>query len=119
MGTSISAYVDEDLETAIERIADHHDITESTATELLLREGLNARALRSQQIRIEANLDALLEDFVTAERIQEYVDAYTEQNTDDPLQALSSDEVEDEFAHLFDAPGRPFDDENGPGILGE
>jgi hypothetical protein len=59
----VSTYPDEEIYQAIEAYADHHEIPLARAAELLIEEGLAARAERYQAARVEAKLDRLLEEF--------------------------------------------------------
>jgi len=46
----ISGYIDDDLHNLMEEIAEYHDIPMTRVSELLLREGVNAR---EQRVKLE------------------------------------------------------------------
>lgn len=82
MTERISSYVSEQTGTLIEDLADHHDISESRAIQLLIREGIIAREHRLRLERLDAKLDIILElvggNEQTEERISERLEAVTD-----------------------------------------
>jgi hypothetical protein len=75
MGERIGAYVGEELVSTIEAVAEHHDISNSKAIELLLVEGVQAREMRYRYEQLDAKLDVLIESLggepVAAEAVEE------------------------------------------------
>jgi len=75
MGERISSYVGKDLVTTIVAVAEHHDISNSKAVELLLREGVQAREMRYRYEQLDAKMDVLIESLggepVAAEAVEE------------------------------------------------
>ncbi|WP_420191959.1 hypothetical protein [Haloplanus salinarum] len=59
--THITSRVDSDLAARIESVAEYHDISESRAVELLLREAMNARSLRYRMEQLDAKMDIMIE----------------------------------------------------------
>lgn len=104
MSEKISGYVDDELNSLIDAMAEHHDISRSRVIELLLREGVNARETRLRLVQMEAKLDLMVESFAeqdsAKERIQEQmaeaIDTPTPDGTtgtdlvDEPLPAFQS-----------------------------
>jgi hypothetical protein len=75
MGERISSYVDGSLLNTIEAVAEHHDISNSKAIEVLLVEGVRAREMRYRYEQLDAKLDVLIESLggepVAAEAVEE------------------------------------------------
>jgi hypothetical protein len=59
---SLTTYVEEDTADLIRDIANHHDIPQSTALRLVIREGISQRSRRYQNELIDAKLNHLLSE---------------------------------------------------------
>jgi hypothetical protein len=59
---SVTAYVDDETEEVIQAVTEHHDISQSAAIRLLLREGISQRSRRYQNELLDAKLNRLLSE---------------------------------------------------------
>lgn len=106
MGERISAMVNEDLDVIIEAVAEHHSISKSSAIELLLREGVQAREMRYRFEQLDAKLDHLLENLGTSTNVASTVEERFETVTDRPVPAgVSGVELADSPLPYFQSAG--------------
>lgn len=106
MGERISAMVSEDLDVIIEAVAEHHSISKSSAIELLLREGVQAREMRYRFEQLDAKLDHLLENLGTSTTVANTVEDRFETVSERPMPAgVSGVELADSPLPYFQSAG--------------
>jgi len=106
MGHRIGAMVDEDLNSILEAMANHHDIPKSRVIELLLREGVQAREMRYRFEQLDAKLDHLLENLGTSTTVANTVEDRFETISERPMPAgVSGVELADSPLPYFQSAG--------------
>ncbi|MFD1635324.1 hypothetical protein ACOZ4L_16525 (plasmid) [Haloplanus ruber] len=104
--THITSRVDSDVAATIESVAEYHDISESRAVELLLREGLHARAQRYRMEQLDAKMDILIESLGGEPVAREAVKERFEQVTDRGLpEATFAVDLEEQPHPFFQSTG--------------
>jgi predicted transcriptional regulator len=116
MSEVITVRVPDGLADRIEKMADHHSVSNSVVIELLIREGLSKRDLRLRLIQLDAKIDHVLGHYTDEEGAKEQMEKTTKAALELPETSTPPLDLEDTPAPIFQSLGVTPDDWEGAPI---